>query len=125
MGGDRGDTHVKDVLVVDDEASLRLLCRVNLELEGHTVREAATLADARAELERRVPDVVLLDIHVGADDGLDLLDEIEALDLPTRVVLLSGTAEVRGELRQRVDSVLGKPFDLKRLAAAVVGAIAR
>jgi len=125
MGDPRGETHVKDVLVVDDEASLRLLCRVNLELEGHRVREASTLAQARAELERAVPDVVLLDIHVGADDGLDLLDEIETLDLHTRVVLLSGTSEVGPQLRERVDVVLGKPFDLRRLAAAVVGALVR
>jgi DNA-binding NtrC family response regulator len=125
MGGDRGDFRVKTVLVVDDEPSLRLLCRVNLELEGHIVREAATLAEARAELERELPDVVLLDVHVGADDGLELLDEIEALDLPTRVVLLSGTSDVRPELRERVDSVLGKPLDLRRLAAAVVGALVR
>src|SRR5687767_4250820 len=119
MGVHGGRTHVGDVLVVDDEPSLRLLCRVNLELEGYTVREAGTLARALEELEHTVPDVVLLDLHVGADDGLDLLDEIEALDLPTRVVLLSGTSEVRPELRARVDAVLGKPFDLKRLAAAV------
>jgi DNA-binding NtrC family response regulator len=125
MGVEGGLTRVKDVLVVDDEASLRLLCRVNLELEGHHVREASTLAQARSELERAVPDVVLLDIHVGSDDGLDLLDEIETLDLPTRVVLLSGTSEVGPELRERVDVVLGKPFDLKRLAAAVVGALVR
>jgi DNA-binding NtrC family response regulator len=125
MDVERGDTRGKDVLVVDDEASLRLLCRVNLELEGHTVREAATLAQARDELDRDVPDVVLLDVHVGADDGLELLDEIEALDLPTRVVLLSGTSEIRPELRERVDGVLGKPFDLKRLAAAVVGTLVR
>jgi DNA-binding NtrC family response regulator len=125
MSVERGDTRGKDVLVVDDEYSLRLLCRVNLELEGHRVREAATLALARSELEREVPDVVLLDIHVGADDGLDLLDEIEALDLPTRVILLSGTSEIRPELRERVDAVLGKPFDLRRLAAAVVGGIVR
>jgi NtrC-family two-component system response regulator AlgB len=125
MDVERGDTRGKDVLVVDDEASLRLLCRVNLELDGHTVREAATLAQARSELERAVPDVVLLDRHVGADDGLDLLDEIETLELPTRVVLLSGTSEVGPELRERVDGVLGKPFDLKRLAAAVVGSIVR
>jgi DNA-binding NtrC family response regulator len=116
---------VRDVLVVDDEASLRLLCRVNLELEGHTVREAATISQARAELERAVPDVVLLDLHVGVDDGLDLLDEIEALDLPTRVVLLSGTSEVRQDVRERVDAVIGKPFDLRRLASAVVGSIVR
>ncbi len=125
MGVEGGLTRVKDVLVVDDEASLRLLCRVNLELEGHQVREASTLAQARSELERAVPDVVLLDIHVGSDDGLELLDEIETLDLPTRVVLLSGTSEVGPELRERVDVVLGKPFDLKRLAAAVVGALVR
>jgi DNA-binding NtrC family response regulator len=36
------------VLVVDDDASLRLLCRVNLELDGFDVREAATLDEARA-----------------------------------------------------------------------------
>ena len=120
-----GGPNVKDVLVVDDEQSLRLLCRVNLELDGYHVREAATLAEAKSELERATPDVILLDVHVGADDGLELLDEIAAQDLRTRVVLLSGTSEVGPELRARVDSVLGKPFDLKRLAAAVAGTLVR
>lgn len=115
----------KDVLVVDDERGLRLLCRVNLELEGHRVREAATLAEARLELELQTPDVVLLDVHLGSDDGLELLDEIEALELPTRIVLLSGTSQVGPELRTRVDDVVGKPFELKRLAAAVAGSTVR
>jgi CheY-like chemotaxis protein len=69
--------------------------------------------------------VILLDVHVGADDGLELLDEITALELPTRVVLLSGTSEVGPELRARVDSVLGKPFELARLTAAVAGPLLR
>lgn len=125
MGGEGGRTRVKSVLVVDDEQSLRLLCRVNLELEGHRVREAASLAEAREQIERQTPDVILLDIHVGGDDGLELLDEIRALDLPVRVVLLSGTSDVGPELRARVDSVLGKPFDLGRLAAAVAGSTVR
>ena len=86
--GAPGGRHVKDVLVVDDERSIRLLCRVNLEVEGHTVREAGTLAEARRELDRGTADVILLDIHVGADDGLELLDEIASLELPSRVVLL-------------------------------------
>lgn len=123
--GAAGGTLGKDVLVVDDERGLRLLCRVNLELEGHRVREAATLAEARLELELQVPDVVLLDLHVGADDGLELLDEIEALELSTRVVLLSGTSRVGPELRKRVDDVVGKPFELQRLAAAVAGSTVR
>ena len=123
--GDTGGRHVKDVLVVDDERSLRLLCRVNLELDGHTVREAGSLAEARRELERATPDVILLDVHVGADDGLELLDELAALDLPTRVVLLSGSSDVGPELRKRVDTVLGKPFELDTLAAAVGGSHVR
>ena len=124
MGDQRG-RHVKDVLVVDDERSLRLLCRVNLELDGHRVREAATLAEARREIEVATPDVILLDIHVGVDDGLELLDEIASLELSTRVVLLSGTSEVGPELRARVDSVLGKPFELAKLTAAVTGTLVR
>ena len=120
-----GGQHAKDVLVVDDERSLRLLCRVNLELDGHRVREAATVAEARREIERATPDVILLDIHVGADDGLELLDEIASLELSTRVVLLSGTSEVGPELRARVDSVLGKPFELAELTAAVTGTLVR
>ena len=119
--GVQGGRHVKDVLVVDDERSLRLLCRVNLELDGHRVREAGSLEEARRELELATPDVILLDVHVGADDGLELLDELATLELPTRVVLLSGTSEVGPELRARVDSVLGKPFELRSLAAAVTG----
>lgn len=111
----------KIVLVVDDESSLRLLCRVNLELEGHVVHEAGTLAEAREILSRELPDVLLLDVHVGAEDGLELLDEIETLELPTRVVLISGSSDASDALRARVDVVLGKPFELDRLAAAVAG----
>jgi DNA-binding NtrC family response regulator len=125
MGGEGGRTHVKSVLVVDDEQSLRLLCRINLEFDGHRVREAATLAEAREQIELQVPDVILLDIHVGQEDGVELLDELEALELPVRVVLLSGTSEVGAALRSRVDMVLGKPFELGRLAAAVAGSMVR
>jgi DNA-binding response OmpR family regulator len=125
MGGKamRGDA--RNVLVVEDEQSLRLLCRVNLELEGHRVGEAASLAEARKAIERDQPDVILLDRHLGSDDGLELLDEIEALDLPVRVVLLSGSSEVGPELRGRVAGVLGKPFTLDSLSAAVSGVALR
>ena len=125
MGGTGGRADARHVLVVEDEQSLRLLCRVNLELEGHRVGEAASLAEARRALERDQPDVILLDRHLGHDDGLDLLDEIEALELPVRIVLLSGSSEVGPELRARVDGVLGKPFTLDSLAAAVSGVALR
>ena len=110
---------LRTVLVVDDEHSLRLLCRVNLELEGHSVLEAATMEAARELLATEPIDVVLLDVHVGNDNGIDLLDDIESLELPIRVVMLSGTSEISPEVRARVDGVLGKPFALEELAAAV------
>ena len=121
MSGTDFQPRAPTILIVDDDASLRLLCRVNLELEGYNVLEARSVAAAESTVAADAVDLFLLDIHVGADDGLELLDEIAALELPTRVVLLSGTSEVGPELRARVDSVLGKPFELPRLSAAVSG----
>ena len=86
--------------------------------------EAANLPQARALLERE-PDVVLLDIHVGGEDGLDLLDEIRALELPVRVVLISGSSQIGPALRARVDDVLSKPFELGRLSGVVAGSTVR
>ncbi|MBA2384997.1 MAG: response regulator [Actinobacteria bacterium] len=115
MNGKNGKT----VLVVDDEASMRLLCRVNLELDGHRVLEASSLGRARELVSTEIPDVVLLDVHVGTDNGPDLIDDIESLELPTQVVLLSGSGQISPELRAQVAGVLGKPFDLAELTAAI------
>ena len=121
-GGEGGS---KRVLVVEDEEALCLLCHVNLELVGHAVTEARSLSEARAAIEAEIPDVVLLDLRLGHEDGLELLDEIEALDLASRVVLFSGSSEVGPELRARVGGVLGKPFALESLNAVVGGVALR
>jgi two-component system KDP operon response regulator KdpE len=110
---------LKTVLVVDDEPALRLLCRVNLELEGHRVLEASTLTEARELIATELPDVVLLDVHLGNERGLDLIDDIDSRESATRIVLLSGSSEISPELRAQVAGVLGKPFDLAELTAAV------
>lgn len=110
-------TGPRTILVVDDEPSLRLLCRVNLELEGYRVLEAATLAEARGYLASEAVDVILLDVHVGREQGLELIPEAR----PARVVLLTGSAEIDDATRSSVDAVLGKPFPLEDLSAAVAG----
>ena len=103
------------MLVVEDDPSLRLLCRVNLELEDFDVREAGTIEAARAAVEERRPDVVLLDVHLEgvASDGL--LEELRALGIP--VVVVTGTADI-DQYRDRADAVLGKPFQPDDLVAA-------
>ncbi len=107
------------VLVVDDEPSLRLLCRVNLELEGLRVLEAGTLAEARALLERERVDVAVLDVHLGPDDGRDLLDELRASESATRVVMLTGSVEPTGGRFAAADRVVTKPFEPVHLVATV------
>ena len=83
-------------LVVDDDESLRMLVRVNLELEGFTVREAATLAEADAAVRAERPDVVLLDMHLGADESTPLLLRLRSAGIPVAVVTGSAdTAELR------------------------------
>jgi DNA-binding response OmpR family regulator len=107
------------VLVVDDEPSLRLLCRVNLELEGLRVLEAGTLDEARAVLERDQVDVAVLDVHIGSDDGRDLLDELRAAESAIRVVMLTGSVEPTGGRFAAADSVVTKPFEPVQLVATV------
>lgn len=106
------------VLVVDDEPSIRLLCRVNLELEGHEVLEAASLEKARAALGEGV-DVVLLDLHLHGEQSYELIAECHALRPPVPVVLVTGSAELGGERTARADAVLGKPFEIEELLATV------
>jgi DNA-binding response OmpR family regulator len=110
------------VLLVEDDAALRLLCRVNLELEGFRVREAGSVADARAGLAEG-PDVVLLDLHVGGELAHPLLEEAKLLPRPPAVLLFTGSAEVDGELRARADGAIPKPFEIEELVAAIRHAV--
>jgi DNA-binding response OmpR family regulator len=105
---------------VDDEPSIRLLCRVNLELEGYDVREAATLAEARAALEADAPAVVLLDLHVGRERGVTLLEEIRLREPRIAVALVTGSVEIeQGQGDAGADAVIVKPFTIDLLTSTV------
>jgi two-component system response regulator RegA len=109
----------RTVLVVDDDEAIRLLCRVNLELGGHRVVEAVTLADAAAALGEVAPDVVLLDVNVGTGDGLAFLADVRAERPQAGVVLLTGSSELETLRGARPDAILRKPFDLDELLRVV------
>jgi DNA-binding response OmpR family regulator len=100
------------VLVVDDDAALRLLCRVNLELEGFAVREAGSLAEAEAALAAERPQVVLLDVHLGGDQTHELLARLRAEGIP--VALVTGSVDV-DDYRRSADAVIAKPFEPRLL----------
>jgi DNA-binding NtrC family response regulator len=107
------------VLVVDDEPSIRLLCRINLELDGQEVREAESLETARAELATGEIDVVLLDVHLHHERSDVLIEECHARRPPIPVVLVTGSADVTQDGLTDADAILPKPFELDELLAAV------
>jgi DNA-binding response OmpR family regulator len=118
------------VLIVDDEAPIRLLCRVNLEAEGMEVLEAADgetgLETARAEK----PDVVLLDVMMPGMDGWQVAEQLFEGEDTNQIPLVFLTA--RAELRDRARGLelggvdyITKPFNPVELASVVESLLER
>jgi DNA-binding response OmpR family regulator len=118
------------VLVIDDEAPIRLLCRVNLEAEGMDVLEAADGPSGLETARAQTPDVILLDVMMPGLDGWrvaeELLDDTRTEDIP--IVFLTARAELRDRARGidlgGVDYVT-KPFNPVELAPLVRGLLDR
>ena len=112
------------VLVIDDEAPIRLLCRINLEAEGMEVLEAADGVSGLGVARIERPDVILLDVMMPGLDGWrvaeELLDDDRTEEIP--IVFLTARAELRDRARGidlgGVDYVT-KPFNPVELAPLV------
>ena len=118
------------VLVIDDEAPIRLLCRVNLEAEGMEVLEAADGPSGLELARQERPDVVLLDVMMPGLDGwrvaADLLEDERTSEIP--IIFLTARAELRDRARGLdiggVDYVT-KPFNPLELAPLVRDLLSR
>jgi DNA-binding response OmpR family regulator len=118
------------VLVIDDEAPIRLLCRVNLEAEGMSVLEANDGPSGLEQVGAERPDVILLDVMMPGLDGWAvaevLLDGEETADIP--IIFLTARAEFRDRARGLdiggVDYIT-KPFNPVELAPLVRGVLCR
>ena len=113
------EPRARTILVVDDDESLRLLCRVNLELEGYEVLEAMSVAAAEQAIAAGGVDLFLLDVHVGADDGIALMRSLRARRHPAPIVLFTGSAVLDSETSAEADGVVPKPFRLEQLLDVV------
>jgi DNA-binding response OmpR family regulator len=112
------------VLVIDDEAPIRLLCRVNLEAEGMAVLEASDGTSGLEKARDETPDVVLLDVMMPGLDGWRVAEELLDDDRTSKIPIVFLTA--RAELRDRARGIdLGgvdyvtKPFNPIELAPLV------
>jgi excisionase family DNA binding protein len=108
------------VLVVDDDERLREFVRVNLEMDGYSVREAANAEEGLAALEDESPDLILLDVMMPGMDGWEMLRRVqERHGVGTVPVIMfsgkveEGTAERAAE--EGAQAFLGKPFDPQQL----------
>ena len=89
------------ILVVDDEADVLLLCRVNLEFEGYEVVEAGDGEAAMRKVAAERPDVILLDVMMPKMDGWQVLAALKAdpetADIP--VVMLTAKVQDQDQIR--------------------------
>jgi NtrC-family two-component system response regulator AlgB len=102
-----------DVLVIDDETSLRRTLRTTLESMGHAVAEAASGEQARRCLEKQAFDVALLDLRLGREQGLDLLAALLRQAPTLAVVVMTAYASVDSAveaMRRGAFDYLPKPF---------------
>lgn len=116
------------VLLVDDDAAIRRQLRGVLEDEGHTVDEAPNAAAAYAALEARRFDVVLLDIRMPGESGLDALERLSDQAPDTAVLIVSGEGSLENALKagQRgAFDFVEKPFSNNALVDRVEQALDR
>ena len=83
------------------------------------MHEAGTIAAARAALANGGVAAVLLDMHIGLDDGMVLLREIVSRDPRVPVAVVSGSTDIHHEDYSLADAVLGKPFTIDELTSTV------
>jgi DNA-binding response OmpR family regulator len=112
------------VLVIDDEAPIRLLCRVNLEAERMDVIEAADGPSGVVKAQDERPDVILLDVMMPGLDGWNVAEQLLDDERTSRIPIIFLTA--RAEFRDRARGLdiggvdyITKPFNPLELAPLV------
>jgi CheY-like chemotaxis protein len=108
----------RSVLVVDDNEDTRHLLRTMLEAHGARVMTATSVDEARAELAREIPDVLVTDLAMPGEDGFSLLDycrhhdDLRLQSLPIMALTAYGTQQAQDRvLAAGFDAYLAKPVD--------------
>jgi two-component system, OmpR family, response regulator MprA len=110
------------VLLVDDDALIRRMIARTLAAEGYAIAAAADGGSALAQVERSMPDVIVLDVAMPGLDGLAVTRRLRAKGLQVPILLLTA----RDALQERVagldagaDDYLVKPFEVEELTARI------
>ena len=110
----------KEILVIDDNLDIRLLIAGILKDNGVEVREGANFDQALLEINKKIPDVAVVDVKLdkGDNDGIELLKLIKKIDDDVPVIMISGHANVQmavDSLKLGAFEFMQKPFSTERL----------
>jgi CheY-like chemotaxis protein len=111
----------KRLLIVDDDADMRLSLKLALEMAGYSIELAADGREALAIQKQRPADVLITDIFMPESDGFEVIDAVRREFPHTRIVVVSGGARLAKReylldaALMDVDAVLQKPFDVETL----------
>jgi len=110
----------KEILIVDDNLDIRQLISGILRDKGFKVREAANFEQALLEINKKLPDVAVIDVKLdkGDNDGIELLVNIKKSDEDVPVIMISGHANVQmavDSLKLGAFEFIQKPFSSERL----------
>jgi DNA-binding response OmpR family regulator len=123
-----GSAHGRSILVVEDDPSIALGLRINLEGEGYEVLSAEDGERGLALAIERGPDVILLDVMLPKMNGLQVLQAIRERDLAMPIIMLSartGEMDKVAGLELGAEDYVAKPFSLAELLARVRAALRR
>ncbi len=119
---------MSQILVVDDEETLRFVLGSVLSDLGHEVSAAGSASEARSLIHGRSFSVALLDLVLPDGGGIELLDQIKSQTPDTEVIIMTSHASVQtavDAIRKGAYDYLQKPFELDEVSATVTRALER
>ncbi len=117
---------MRSVLIIDDEASIRLVIGESLSDAGYEVLSAKNGREAKLANREQVPHVILLDLKLGQEDGLSLIDELRSFNPNVQIIVLTAHGDIKSAVtavKKGVFDFLNKPFDLDELEMTIQKAL--
>jgi len=111
---------IAEILIVDDNSDIRSILDELIKDAGYKTRVAANYNQALSEIDKKIPDVAILDVKLdkGDNDGIQLLSHIKSKDKNVPVIIISGHANIEmaiSSLKHGAFEFVEKPFDQARL----------
>ncbi len=109
-----------EILIIDDNSDIRLILDELIKEAGYQTRLAANFSQALIEIDKKPPDVAIIDVKLdkGDNDGIQLLDHIKKKNSDIPVIMISGHANIEmaiNSLKSGAFEFIQKPFDKERL----------